>query len=601
MSEDFDEPGSSFVGRLWRSTAFVIIGAILGFLIVLAVGAFQYWIEDKTINIAISLEQGAASTVSIAADQVNPANNGKLVHLTGEATTTETLTDPDFGIAVQALRLTREVEVYQWKESKSESKKDGKTFVTYTYTQVWSKDKPATGFAEPGGHFNPQERPYADSKLDAKDVKLGAFALNPKQVARIPANDALPITAELLSKAPAPLKDQLAPDPEGYLFVGAQPGHTPAAPQAGDFRIRFKVAKPQTITVAAKQTQAAFEPFTPAGGEQVDLIKPGSHSVNALFEDAQAKNQLMVWVMRVLGVLVMTLGLFLVVRLWKNAARKRSRSSLYDVGLAWVSLAFAIALIAVVVGSRWVMYQAPIGGGLLGGGTVVAAGLFFVASRKRAGSDKETDTDESYVESAPGEFHFLIGRAIEIGAPVYNSGDLRGCYEIYAATARLIVKTFDGGRSAKKRLQKALDQCSQLNDADKKAWAMRHAFDAILTAGMEGANGHEKIPLERVGGKELDYADINLEKVTEEKPVEKKTAEVKERAKASPAKTTEPVKPAAGKSVGAAPAVEKKAAVASTVSVVCEGCKGRLKISTAVVGKKIRCPVCKAAFVAKPE
>jgi hypothetical protein len=596
---DHDESGKSFGAKLWRSSFVLVTGAIVGVLFILAAGALLYWLEDKAINTAVSLEQGASNTVTVAADQVNPANNGKLVHVTGEATTSETINDPDFGISVQALRLAREVEMYQWKESKSESKKDSKKTVTYKYTQSWSAEKPGKGFAEPAGHANPAEKPYADSRFDGKAVKLGVFALNPKQVEHIPATEHLTITEEMLSKAPAKLRGQLAVDPEGYLFVAAAPGSTPDAPRVGDVRIRYKTAKPQTITVVAKQTEGGFEPFTPTGGEKVDLLKLGSHSAGSLFEEAQSSNQLTGWVGRGLSLLVMTFGLFLVIRLWKNASRADTGGFWYDIGLALLALCFAVPLLAAVAGGRWVSHQPPIGGGMLGGGVAVAGLLFFVARRKGARAERESFTDETESEdrytddserdtaSVPVEFQAQVDRAIELGAPVYNSGDVVGCYEIYAATARLIVKTFAGGLPAKKCLQKALDQCLRLDDPDKKAWTMRHAFDSLLSGDVEDIKGTEDIVLEKAGGQDLDF---DLEKA-EEKAVEKKPAE---------APRPEPPKPAPAKSAAPAPPVEKKAADAPLLAVVCELCKKHLKISSAFAGKKVRCPACKGVFVAQP-
>jgi hypothetical protein len=78
------------------------------------------------------------------------------------------------------------------------------------------------------------------------------------------------------------------------------------------------------------------------------------------------------------------------------------------------------------------------------------------------------------------EIRAALQQAISVGAPTYNSGDHRGCYEIYAATARLVVANYPGGEEAKQRLQVALEQCSQLDDPNEQAWAMRHAFDSIL-------------------------------------------------------------------------------------------------------------------------
>jgi hypothetical protein len=79
-----------------------------------------------------------------------------------------------------------------------------------------------------------------------------------------------------------------------------------------------------------------------------------------------------------------------------------------------------------------------------------------------------------------------IELAIQIGAPSYNAGDHRGCYEVYACTARLTLKVVPGADDAKGRLDRALKECLELDDPNDQAWAMRHGFDDVL-AGSFGA------------------------------------------------------------------------------------------------------------------
>jgi hypothetical protein len=79
-----------------------------------------------------------------------------------------------------------------------------------------------------------------------------------------------------------------------------------------------------------------------------------------------------------------------------------------------------------------------------------------------------------------------IELAIQIGAPSYNAGDHRGCYEVYACTARLMVRVVEGADEAKGRLTRALNRCLELDDSNQQAWAMRHGFDDVL-AGAFGA------------------------------------------------------------------------------------------------------------------
>src|SRR5262245_7600616 len=73
-----------------------------------------------------------------------------------------------------------------------------------------------------------------------------------------------------------------------------------------------------------------------------------------------------------------------------------------------------------------------------------------------------------------------INLAIQIGAPAYNKRDHRGCYEVYACTARLLLHSVQGADEAKTLLRQALAECSLHVDVNEQAWIMRHAFDAIL-------------------------------------------------------------------------------------------------------------------------
>src|SRR5262245_57150658 len=153
--------------RIENAPVVMALGAALGVFIALGAVGLLVWMEGRTIHTAVGLEQGAAVAVTVAPDRVDPANEGKLVHLTAEAAAAGDVADPDFGGSARVLRLAREVELYQWQEKKNESKKDGKTIVTYTYTQVWSKDRPQKRFAESDGHVNPPDKPYPDATRDA--------------------------------------------------------------------------------------------------------------------------------------------------------------------------------------------------------------------------------------------------------------------------------------------------------------------------------------------------------------------------------------------------------------------------------------------------
>ena len=90
---------------------------------------------------------------------------------------------------------------------------------------------------------------------------------------------------------------------------------------------------------------------------------------------------------------------------------------------------------------------------------------------------------EAASEAAPNleQIKQQISRAISVGAPAYNAGDIKGCADTYAATAQTILGALPD------QLRINLDKClvdihgdaGNIND-DARAWALRKQFDAIL-------------------------------------------------------------------------------------------------------------------------
>ena len=147
-----------------------VAGAMLGGVLSIASFPTLFLNEGRAVKTARSLQEGAASVVSIDGNQVDPSCEGKFVHLSGEARTDETLTDDVFGVEVNAIRLIRSVEMYQWKEleEKVTRKVDGKskTETRFAYEKIWA-DSPldSSKYHEPSGHENPASFPFGSSRI----------------------------------------------------------------------------------------------------------------------------------------------------------------------------------------------------------------------------------------------------------------------------------------------------------------------------------------------------------------------------------------------------------------------------------------------------
>jgi hypothetical protein len=92
---------------------------------------------------------------------------------------------------------------------------------------------------------------------------------------------------------------------------------------------------------------------------------------------------------------------------------------------------------------------------------------------------------------APDEVRQLLAGAIQIGVPAFNLGDARGCYEVYACTARLLLHSATVADAIKALLRKALEEASVVPEVARQAWVLRHAFDAILGSNPGGESAGE--------------------------------------------------------------------------------------------------------------
>ena len=131
----------SWGSRVGDSFKGILIGLAL---IAVSIGVL-FWNEGRTIKRTKALAEGAKNVVEANVDSVDATLDGKLVHLSGDAVTNEILVDPYFNVSVNAIKLARKVEIYQWEEevqTKTERGSGGKeiTTKTYSYHTTWSEE-----------------------------------------------------------------------------------------------------------------------------------------------------------------------------------------------------------------------------------------------------------------------------------------------------------------------------------------------------------------------------------------------------------------------------------------------------------------------------
>src|SRR5262245_53245430 len=101
------------------------VGLLLGPVLVIGAIWLLSWNEGRAVQAINGLAEAQSMLVESPATTVNPANNGKLVHVVGQATATTAVDDSDLGLSFEnQVAVDRSVEMYQWKEKKEEKTQD---------------------------------------------------------------------------------------------------------------------------------------------------------------------------------------------------------------------------------------------------------------------------------------------------------------------------------------------------------------------------------------------------------------------------------------------------------------------------------------------
>jgi hypothetical protein len=283
------------------------VGALIGLILVIASIVGIFWNEGHAVGVARGLAEGAGLVVSLEAGAVDPSNEGKLVHVAGPASATATLVDPQFAVKANGLKLTRNVEMYQWRQdehSETHNKLGGgqETVTTYTYSRVWKDGRnDSQAFRHPEGHANP-EMPYSERQFVAADAKLGGFSLPPNLIGALGGESRLDVDPAALAAPSGQGRPQQVVD--GAIYIGSDP----SAPRIGDLKVSYALAPNGPVSAIARQSGGALAPYETKNGQTLYMIDPGEIGAAAMFKEAEDQNAILTWVLRVVALAAMWIG-----------------------------------------------------------------------------------------------------------------------------------------------------------------------------------------------------------------------------------------------------------------------------------------------------
>ena len=371
-------------------------GILWGLILIIAGTVILWWNEGRAVKASDALKDFQKNYVEMPdINTVNPEFEGKAVHATGVATTADTLRDAAFGIAVNAFRLCRDVEYYQWKEKSSSESKDKlggstETTTTYTYEPGWSSEPVNSAeFKDPdykGKNF--VWRVVEDADQYAANATFGAYRLTDGIISSISGEEPVQpaLTEEQMKQLLAKVSDStvVVTILGNQVYIGADPD----TPHIGDVRITFnQVTSPKTISLLQKVVNGTFESYIAKNGKAFSKVEMGTVSAENMIEHQKAANKVWLWVLRILGAILVIAGnkgllgflsvVFAVVPFVQRIVGAGVGLVATVVGLVWSIIVIALA---------WVAHRPVLAISLL----VVAAALvvwLVMRARKKKASD----------------------------------------------------------------------------------------------------------------------------------------------------------------------------------------------------------------------
>ena len=395
----YTETTTTSYGQRLAGSAKGMIGGLLVFII--GTGLL-WWNEGRTVRTAKAIGDAASHVESVAdVSKVDASLNGKLIHASAFADTKDTLTDDMFGVREQAIKLDRKVEYYQWVEHSQTKKRDKvgggeETITTYTYEQKWV-DKPVNSaeFKDPQYQSANKVLSEVEEREElAQHVTFGAYTLPESLVGSISGSEPVEVrmTEEQrftwderlhMLRPKVNTETSLVHTSANTVYLGLSPN----SPQVGDVRVTFTKVPPADISLIAQVDGSTFKAYRAKNGQSFSRVQMGTVGVDEMIEQARSENNMLTWVLRLVGVLLIVIGLKgmfgLLPMLFKVLP---FLGSIVDAGVGLVSWILGLAWSLIIIAIAWLVFRPIIGISLL---VLAIAGIVFLKRRGKKNEEKQ--------------------------------------------------------------------------------------------------------------------------------------------------------------------------------------------------------------------
>ena len=404
--------------------------------------ALLWWNEGRAVKTEKMLDEVGGNYVEMENPNKKDASlDGEIICGTALATTEDSLSDKQFGVGAKAIALHRRVEYYQWVEESNETSEDklgGKevTTTTYTYSKKWvSRPVESSDFKDPAyQNKNTILTTVEEDDQYAENVSFGAYKLNESLIHRISSREGLdlainedlmkeldksaqtayerfygmkksakqtveqPAETTVLSDSAKAVADSLKAVNDSIIKNAVNKkdleyvhqagnvlyfGRVPGSPEVGDVRVTFEKVVPAKVTVMAVVDGDSFKPYKAKNGKRFQTLVMGKKSGDELIDAEKEANNMWLWLLRGLGVLLVIGGLKGIFGFLETLLKVVPFiANIFGWGVGVVCTILGVVWSLIIIAIAWLFYRPILGITLL----VIAGFLTWVFAFK--GKDK---------------------------------------------------------------------------------------------------------------------------------------------------------------------------------------------------------------------
>lgn len=175
-------------------------------------------------------------------------------------------------------------------------------------------------------------------------------------------------------------------------------GRVPGSPEVGDVRVTFEKVVPAKVTVMAVVDGDTFKPFKAKNGKRFETLVMGKKSGDEIIDAAKETNNIILWVLRIVGILMVIGGLKGIFGFIETILKVVPFiAGIFGWGVGLVCSVIGIAWSLIIIAIAWLFYRPLLGISLL----ALAGFLIWVFAFKGKDKLKELASKAQKKEATP--------------------------------------------------------------------------------------------------------------------------------------------------------------------------------------------------------